>query len=203
MALSPEVMQLIVKARIVRFAAWRSTHPEAAIAIFQAADNDRHYLSDAELAQIASLAPGTTGNFAIVQQIRDQAKEIVDQARSGILAEFPGILEPGGGLYPPERAEACWRDFWQFLRCITYGIAGGQVEYTSAEGLGYMQQLYQALQVPLDAMVYGLEGLKTATLSQIDLGLADTHDRESLLPYFDHLIAKLDAFRTIEQDVIQ
>lgn len=190
MALSEAVKQLILKARIVSFEAWRSTHPETAIALFQAADDNRLYLTDAELAQISQAVPNHATYLPIVQLLRDRVTEIVDEARAGVLLEFPGILEPGGGLYPPERAEACWRDFWHFLRCITYGIMGEHMVYTSDAGLEAMRQLYQELQVPLDAMVYGVKGLKTASLSRIE-----PSQREALAPYFDHLIDRLDGFR--------
>ncbi len=190
MALSEAVKQLIIKARIVSFSTWQTTHPEAAIAIFQKADNERQYLTDAELEQLTDMAPAQTTMATVAQRLRDQVSDIVDEARADVLKEFPGILEPGGGLYPPERAQACWRDFWQFLRCITYGIAGQRTDYTSDEGLHYMQLLYKELQVPLDAMVMGLEGIKAASLKRLD---AAQHG--DLAPYFDHLIAKLDEFR--------
>ncbi|QYO68420.1 S46 family peptidase [Leptolyngbya sp. 7M] len=86
--------------------------------------------------------------------------------------------------------DASWRDFWHFLRCITYGIAGQHLDYTSPEGLHYMRLLYQELQVPLDAMVVGLEGIKTASLNRVELGQPD-----ALAPYFDHLIVQLSQFR--------
>jgi hypothetical protein len=190
MALSDAVKALIIKARIVSFAAWRSTHPEAAIALFQAADDNRLYLTDAELAQLGQMVPERAAGLPIVRVLRDQVTEIVDEARAAVLLEFPGILEPGGGLYPPERAEACWRDFWQFLRCITYGIVGGHVDYTSEPGLAAMRQLYQELQVPLDAMVYGLKALKIASFKRLE-----PDQTPGLEPYFDHLIDRLDHFR--------
>ncbi|HAX79172.1 MAG TPA: phycobilisome protein, partial [Cyanobacteria bacterium UBA11372] len=84
----------------------------------------------------------------------------------------------------------CWRDFWHFLRCITYGIAGNNAEYTSDTGLHYMKLLYQELQVPLDAMVVGLEGIKTASLQRID-----EEEGDAIAPYFDHLIERLKSFR--------
>ncbi|MEM9816615.1 MAG: phycobilisome protein, partial [Cyanobacteria bacterium P01_D01_bin.6] len=87
-----------------------------------------------------------------------------------------------------ERADACWRDFWHFLRCITYGIAGRRTDYTSPDGLHHMQVLYQELQVPLDAMVVGLEGIKQASLKR--LGTTSVE----LAPYFDHLIIQLKQF---------
>jgi hypothetical protein len=164
---SEKIRELIQKARIVSFATWQTTHPATAIQYFQAADDTGQYLSDEALQQIEQLAPDSATFLPVVQQLRDRASEIVDEARTGVLQTFPTITQPGGGLYPSERADACWRDFWQFLRCITYGIAGQHVDYTSAEGLHSMQLLYQELQVPLDAMVVGLEGVKAASLKRI------------------------------------
>jgi hypothetical protein len=187
MELSEKVKDLIQKARIVSFATWQDKHPAAAIARFQAADDRGQYLSDEDFQQIEMLAPTSSISVAVV--LRDRAPEIVDEARSAVLTKFPTITEPGGGLYPPERAEACWRDFWHFLRCITYGIVGQRTDYTSAQGLHYMQLLYQELQVPLDAMVVGLEGVKAASLKRVE------PDRQTMLsPYFDRLIDELKKF---------
>jgi hypothetical protein len=188
--LSEKIQSLIQKARIVSFATWQNTHSPEALEIFQSADDGRQYLTDEDLSQIELLASGTTLLSPIAQQLRDRATEIVDEARVGVLATFPDITQPGGGLYPELRAEACWRDFWHFLRCITYGIAGQHTDYTSAEGLGYMQQLYQELQVPLHAMVVGLEGIKTASLERVE-----PEQQAELIPYFDHLITELSRFQ--------
>ncbi len=187
--LTDRIKDLIARARIVSFDTWKSAHSDAAIEIFQAAEASRVYLTDADYHQIATLSPTTSSLIPVSQLLRDRVVEIVDEARAEVLKQFPHISEPGGGLYPPERAEACWRDFWHYLRPITYGIAGGQSEYTSAAGLHSMQLLYQELQVPLDAMSVGLEGIKTASLKRID---ADRHTIVS--PYFDHLIAQLKSF---------
>jgi hypothetical protein len=188
--LSDKVQVLIQKARIVSFATWQDTHSAQALQVFQIADDERQYLTDEDLTQIEFLALGTTFLSAAVQQLRDRATEIVDEARAEVLATFPDITQPGGGLYPELRAEACWRDFWHFLRCITYGIAGQHTDYTSAEGLGYMQELYQELQVPLDAMVVGLKGIKTAALSRVS-----PEQEAELIPYFDRLITELGQFQ--------
>jgi hypothetical protein len=193
MALNAAVKELIIKARIMGFESWQSTYPERAIAIFQAADDRSQYLTDVELAELAQLIPVTAAVLPVVQLLRDRAAEIVDEARATVLDQFPQILAPGGGLYPAERADACWRDFWQFLRCISYGIAAGPVHYTSDSGLEYMRQLYQALDVPLDAMVVGLEGVKTASLTRIASMPPVPLD---LAPYFEHLIDRLKRFDT-------
>jgi hypothetical protein len=76
------------------------------------------------LQQIQQLVPSSTAFISVTKDLRDRVHEIVDEARTQVLATFPNITQPGGGLYPPARADACWRDFWHFLRCITYGIAG-------------------------------------------------------------------------------
>jgi Phycobilisome protein len=181
--LSDTVKTLILKARIVSFEAWQPTHPPEAIALFQAADDIRQYLTDEELYQIQTLAPDNARWIPVATRLRDQVVEIVDEARAELLNAFPGITEPGGGLYPPERATACWRDFWHFLRCITYGIAGHHTHYTN------LNLLYQELQVPLDAMIFGLEQIKVASLKRIEPGL-----RDRLTPYFDHLTTQLQQF---------
>ena len=186
-SLSPRVKELIDKARIVSFTGWQDQFGEAAIADLQSANDERVYLDDALL---DSMPAGS-----IARSLRDHASAIVDTARAQVLQQFPGITEPGGGLYPAVRAEACWRDFWHFLRCITYGIAAQRTDYTSAVGLSHMEQLYQELQVPLDAMVYGLRALKTASkqqLTQLDTAAAD----QQVDPYFDHLIQALSQFQT-------
>jgi Phycobilisome protein len=189
--LSAEIIALIQKARIVSFATWLDSHPAAVIQIFQKADDDRLYLTDAELQQITALVPDRSQFTAVVALLRDSVVDIVNEARAGVLAAFPNIMKPGGGLYPFERADACWRDFWHFLRCITYGIAGQRTDYMSTEGLQYMNLLYEELQVPLDAMVVGLEGIKTASLKRL---IPD--QQELLATYFDQLIDRLKQFQT-------
>lgn len=189
--LTDRIKDLIARARIVSFTTWESTHPAAEIEIFQAAEDARVYLTDADYQQIAALSPQTSSLIPVSQLLRDRVIEIVDEARAEVLVQFPHISEPGGGLYPAERAEACWRDFWHYLRPITYGIAGGQCEYTSTEGLHSMQLLYQELQVPLDAMSVGLEGIKTASLNRIE-----PSQHAIVSPYFDHLITQLKSFST-------
>jgi len=182
--LSDRAKELIPQAQIVSFEGWDIVG-EDAIARLQSADTEKQYLTDADLSAI-SLSSNT---IAVVKQLKAQASEIVDEARAGVLQTFPGILEPGGGLYPAARADACWRDFWHFLRCITYGIAGENSQFTSADGLVAMEQLYEELQVPLPAMVKGLEGIKEASLSRFD-----DQTQTAISPYFDHLIGRMASF---------
>lgn len=181
--LSDRAKELIPKARIVSFASLQEHYGPEVIAQLQAADNESRYLSDADGAALAN-AEG----FAAAALFRDNADEIVTDARKLVLVQHPGITEPGGALYPEFRAKACWRDFWQFLRCITYGIATGSTEFTSEPGLAAMNELYTEMQVPLPAMVTGLEALKVESLKRLPEQGAE------LAPYFDHLIEKMRAF---------
>lgn len=187
--LSERVKELIAKARIVSFANWQDSHASEEIQLFQSADDQARYLTDADLEQIQTLSPQAKRLSSTAQLLRDCAAEIVSEAREQVLAQYPNLTKPGGCLYPPERAEACWRDFWHFLRCITYGIAGGSTQFTSSEGLGYLNLLYQELRVPLEAMVLGLESIKVASLKRLATG-----EQENIAPYFDHLITQLKQF---------
>ncbi len=200
--LSDRAKALIPKARIMSFAGWTAVDREA-IAYFQTADSENRYLTDEALSKIKFLTSTSDPALAAVglsatevaRTLRLQASDIVDEARAVVLTTFPNILEPGGGLFPPQRAEACWRDFWQFLRCITYGIAGQQHHYTDTDGLAAMEQLYEELQVPLPAMVAGLIGIKRASLRRFPV---ETYP--ALSPYFDHLIARLSTFVQVEAE---
>lgn len=189
MQLSDRAKELIPKARIVSFTAWKNLYSEEVIAIFQAADNRGQYLTDEDLEHIQNLV---TDNFLMVEQaklLREQAPNLVANARAKVLAEFPNIAEPGNDLYPPARAEACWRDFWHFLRSVTYGVAGKNPEFLSQEGLKNMDLLYQELRVPVPAMLCGLEQLKTVSLQQFS-----SEEQDLLGLNFDYLITALKQF---------
>ena len=187
--LSDRVKELIEKSRIVSFN-WH--YPETVIDVFQQADDEKRYLSDEEIEKIEAMVPELSVGLARGKVLRDNVVEIVSNARKEVLKANPGISEPGGGLYPPERAEACWRDFWHFTRCISYGISGQQVDYTSDRGLSYMEQLYQELKVPLDAMVLGLEQLKVFSLQHFEPA-----QQPELEPYFDRLIESMRGFSSV------
>ncbi|MEM9135755.1 MAG: phycobilisome protein [Cyanobacteria bacterium P01_F01_bin.42] len=189
MQLSDKVKALIAKSRIIDVSQWQGVLPAEAIALVQAADDQGRYLTDQDLEGLMRLAPSLPW-LTVTKRLRDEAAAIVDESRANVLSQFPGLTEPGGGLYPAVRAEACWRDFWQFLRCITYGIAGARTQYTSDSGLGHMRELYQELQVPLAPMVMGLEEIKAASLSRVDAA-----QQPELAPYFDHLINRLRQFQ--------
>ena len=184
--LSDRAKELIPKARVVSFTSLQPRFEADLLSMLQAADDEGRYLSDDDLTALEAVVPAD--GVADARFLRDNATDIVTTARQQVLQQYPGITEPGGDLYPAIRAEACWRDFWHFLRCITYGVASGAADFTSAEGLHYMNLLYQEMKVPLPAMVTGLKALKTESLKRLpgkDVGIA---------PYFDHLVGKMQTF---------
>jgi allophycocyanin-B len=190
MQLSDRARQLIPKARIVSFATWTNDYPTQVIAIFQKADDEGRYLTDEDIEQIKTLSPSLSSSLEKAKLLREKAPDIVSKARQKMLEQFPNISQPGGELYPPERAEACWRDFWHFLRCISYGIAGEKTQFTSQEGLSNMQLLYEELRVPLEAMIVGLENLKL-------FGLKEFQGSKNSALYFDCLIANMRQFQAV------
>jgi Phycobilisome protein len=188
--MSDAIKDLIRKARIMDFSRWHPGHPPESIAVFQLADDERRYLTGEELDRVVGLAPKLTGLVPVVRVLTAEATAIVDEARAVVLEKHLGITEPNGSLFPAERAEACWRDFWHFLRSVTYGLAGGQREFTSQLGLHHMEALYREMLVPLDAMVTGLKSLKVASLARVE----DEGTRAIVGPYFDQLILHLEHF---------
>jgi hypothetical protein len=190
MQLTERAKQLIPLARIVSFEAWKNHYSAELIEIFQQADDQGRYLTDQDLEQIAMRIPESSSALEFARLLRDKADTIIDSARQKVLDEYSGITNIDGDLYPPARAQACWRDFWHFLRCITYGIAGSCIPFTSSEGLNNMQLLYQELQVPLPAMIVGLESLKTFGLEEFN-----PEQQIELSSYFNHLIEAMRRFQ--------
>lgn len=187
--LTERAKQLIPKARIVSFKGWEEVLPTEIIQFFQVADDEGRYLTQKDLNFLKSGSQLPIFSIDAASFLGEYAAEIVDEAREKVLATYPNITAEGGDLYPRVRAEACWRDFWHFLRCITYGVAGNNTNFTSQEGLYNMNLLYQELLVPLSAMVCGLEAIKTASLKRFS-----PEQQAELVPYFDHLLIKLKEF---------
>ena len=200
MQLSDRAKELIPKARIVSFHQWEAYLSAAIAQRFRDADDASRYLTDEDFSALQPLAepsvkdvPLEPINLQLSRQLRDLASEIVTDARGQVLGQFPGITDPGGALYPQMRADACWRDFWQFLRCVSYGGAGNNSAYLRQEGLGYMALLYEELKVPLPAMVAGIKALAVSSLNHCQPAHQD--DISGVVnEYFDPLIQALESF---------
>ena len=191
-SLSARALALIPKARILGLPG----DPRLSTAqrtIFAEADDLRRQLLPHELDHLSGNPHSAARLVGILQP---EAEVLVARARSQLLAEQPELIQPGGGLYPPFRAAACWRDLWQFLRCVLYGAASGIVDFTSPRGVQAMELLYQELHVPLGAMVRGLELLKQHTMM---IGPIRQPTGETVVACFDHLIGSLQGFRVNQE----
>lgn len=184
---------LIAQARnIMNLTAWETTHSPEAIAIVQKAEEEARFLTDAQLHQLRESAPQYADGLPVVARLRDQASAIVAQAKQELLSRHPELIQPGGELYEGDRTEKCGRDLWNFLRTISYGIAGQQLPYTDPVRMQAMRQLYAQVQVPLDAMIFAVQAMKTASLQRLE-----SDQQTAISPYFDHLISELDRFKNI------
>jgi Phycobilisome protein len=101
--LSNVVQTLIAKAQIVSFEAYKAHYPAETIALFQAANESRRYLTNEDLAQIPPQSEEHRTLISIAQQLRDRAPSIVDESRELLLHHYPELVQPGGGLYPSFR----------------------------------------------------------------------------------------------------
>ena len=173
--LTEKAKQLIPKSRIVSFKSWEEVIPTDIIQLFQIADDEGRYLTDKDLNLLKSSLKLPIFSIEAASLLGEHTAEIVDEARGKVLATYPDITAKGGDLYPPARAEACWRDFWHFLRTISYGVASKNDNFTSADGLENMKLLYEELKVPLPAMVVGLENLKVYGLSYFSFEQQQAH----------------------------
>lgn len=112
--------------------------------------------SSSSYLSLSHLNPPHTSLHLAADAIRIHTPSAIQKARAVIIAEFPGIDQPGGGLYPEFRAKACWRDLNEFARVVAYGAACG-TGVLSTRGVEIMKQMYDELQVPLEAMKRGVQ----------------------------------------------
>ena len=159
--------------------------PHATRSILERADQARRQLTADELATICQLS-GIDGSLpgSLIQR----SDQLVNQARSHLLETQPHLVQPGGALHPQDRAEACWRDCWNFLRVITYAVACNQSRFTSPYGMAALRELYMRMNVPIEGMNVALCQLKELALE----GVSRPNDRQLVNDCFQHLHAELN-----------
>ena len=92
--------------------------------------------------------------------LQDLVPELVNQSRSALISDEPDLIKPGGKLHPQERADACWRDCFHFLRVSLYGVALKRTEITDRKGMVALAELYSLLDVPVPALLRALAHLR-------------------------------------------
>lgn len=94
-------------------------------------------------------------------------EEAVTAARKAVLFSFEGIDQPGGKLYPEYRSDACWRDLMAFTRVAGYMCAcGGDAKALSENGFDVLKQVYEELDVPVDAVIVGIGAIWEFSLNK-------------------------------------
>lgn len=107
-----------------------------------------------------------------------RSSEAIASGRRAVLRSFPGIAEPGGKLYPAARSDACWRDLYAFVRIVGYLCALGSSTGLSTRGFDVLRQVYDELDVPVDAVIVGVRGIRDHAIGDARLYAVD-HDVET------------------------
>ena len=159
--------------------------PQTTRSILERADQDQRQLTTAELATICQVS-------GIDQSLPDsliqRSDQLVNQARAHLIETQPDLVQLGGALHPQDRAEACWRDCWNFLRVIIYAVACNQSCFTNPSGMAALRELYRRMNVPIEGMNIALVQLKKLGLE----GVSRSNDRQLISDCFQHLRDQLN-----------
>ena len=159
--------------------------PQATRTVIERADRDQRLLTADELANICQ-ASGIDGSLpgSLIQR----SDHLVNLARGHLLQTQPHLVQPGGALHPQDRADACWRDCWNFLRVIIYAVACNHSTFTNPSGMEALRELYRRMNVPIAGMNIALEQLKQQALE----GILPASDRQLISDCFEHLCVELN-----------
>jgi len=159
--------------------------PQATRSILERADQAQRQLSSDELTTICQVS-GI--DVSLADNLIQRSDQLVNQARAHLIATQPHLVQPGGALHPEDRAEACWRDCWNFLRVITYAVACNQSCFTNPSGMAALRELYRRMNVPIEGMNIALIQLKKLALE----GVSRSNDRQLINDCFQHLRDQLN-----------
>ena len=159
--------------------------PQATRSIVERADQAQRQLSSDELTTICQVS-GI--DVSLADNLIQRSDQLVNQARAHLIATQPHLVQPGGALHPEDRAEACWRACWNFLRVITYAVACNQSCFTNPSGMAALRELYRRMNVPIEGMNIALGQLKEKALE----GVSRSNDRQLIDDCFQHLRDQLN-----------
>nr|UAD87127.1 allophycocyanin gamma subunit [Gracilaria pacifica] len=147
------------------------------------ADNELRYPSIGELQSIKSYL--TTGEIRICisSKLRDNEKEIIQQASKAIFQLHPEYIAPGGNAEGSRKRSLCLRDYGWYLRLVTYGVLTGDKNSIEKIGLIGVREMYNSLGVPIIGMIDAINCLKQASIKNLE------EDEIVIIePYFDFII---------------
>ena len=159
--------------------------PQATRSILERADQAQRQLSSDELTTICQVS-GI--DVSLADNLIQRSDQLVNQARAHLITTQPHLVQPGGALHPEDRAEACWRDCWNFLRVITYAVACNKSCFTNASGMAALRELYRRMNVPIEGMNIALGQIKELALE----GVSRSNDRQLISGCFLHLQNELN-----------
>ena len=159
--------------------------PQATRGILERADQAQRQLSSDELTTICQVS-GI--DVSLADNLIQRSDQLVNQARAHLIATQPHLVQPGGALHPEDRAEACWRDCWNFLRVVIYAVACNQSCFTNESGMAALRELYRRMNVPIEGMNIALGQLKEKALE----GVSRSNDRQLINDCFQHLRDQLN-----------
>ena len=159
--------------------------PQATRSILERADQAQRQLTSDELSTICQVS-GIDESLA--DNLIQRSDHLVNQARAHLLETQPHLVQPGGALHPQDRAEACWRDCWNFLRVVIYAVACNQSCFTNPSGMAALRELYRRMNVPIEGMNIALIQLKKLALE----GVSRSNDRQLISDCFQHLRDQLN-----------
>ncbi len=156
--------------------------------ILYAANSEKRLLRGFELTILCGRSQSDPHKLEILQA---QLSSLIDQAKKHLLKKKPNITEPGGSLYPKERAEACWRDCFHFARISIYGTAAGDHNITDQKGVEALKKLYAELEVPIDGLMICLKELQNRC-NEVYANKEELPEINLLNDCFDHLIKEMN-----------
>ena len=159
--------------------------PAADRQILRIADQQKRGLSATEIHQICS---SSNVDAQLTERLQNNANQLVQQARDFLLIEQPHLVQPGGALFPSERAEACWRDCWQFFRVIVYATACRRPQFTDPAGMEALRALYAHVGVPLEGLNAALKQLTIRARQEV----VNPIEAQLLSDAFGHLLEELN-----------
>ena len=157
--------------------------PEELRDLIHEADQNQRLLHDEEIQFCCRWSGLEAAPLTALQQ---QVPDLVDQARADLLSEQPQLVQPGGKLFPQDRADACWRDCFHFLRVSIYGTALRKTDITDRDGMRNLAELYAQLDVPVAALLVALDRLRLHSVASYSRLGADA-DAQALGDTLSHL----------------
>nr|YP_063514.1 allophycocyanin gamma subunit [Gracilaria tenuistipitata var. liui]AAT79589.1 allophycocyanin gamma subunit [Gracilaria tenuistipitata var. liui] len=147
------------------------------------ADNELRYPSIGELQSIQNYLKTGEARIGISAKLRNNEKEIIQQAGKAIFQIHPEYIAPGGNAEGPKKRSLCLRDYGWYLRLITYGVLTGDKNSVEKIGVIGVREMYNSLGVPIIGMIDSINCLKRATLKVLE-------ENEVVIvePYFDFII---------------